>query len=651
MLFEELRARFHGHWLTIQQYPLFTVAVDKEDIWQRYLAGFAPEDRQEHTCNACRHFLQQYGGIVALTETLARISLWDFPVEDLRYAASIEALAAYVHSRPLANIVAVKEARCGVERNRDSVRGIVWQHFALTLPPSYVTTDVDARQGVYRGNVEVFQRALEELTLEASMTVLDLIEQNVLYRGTQFQKNVTGFWQLQQQYAATPADVREAFVWRHAGTPVAHIRNSAIGTLLVDISGGMDVEAAVARYERVVAPSNYQRPTALITARMITEAQKTIEDLGLREALDRRYARGTDLPIDEILFKHTPRASQDIFAALHQDVVVDPRALRDAPELAIEHFLAEIVPQASQIELLLEQRHRPHLVTLLTAEHDDAPLLFPWDNPFSWSYTGQVTDSIKERVKQAGGNVSGVLRISLAWHNHDDLDLHVIEPSGHHIYYGDKRHSATTGHLDVDMNVMTVVGNPVENIVWTQQGLMQTGTYCIYVSQFNKRQTVNQGFTVEIEYEGQLWTFEHQANIRTDVTKLTFANDGLTVHGNPRTGIDSREMWGLHTNRFQTVTHAMLSPNQWGTQRYGNKHFLFLLHGCVCDEAPRPFYNEFLAPTLHVHRKVFEVMGSKLVVSPSPAQLSGLGFSETQHARIAVRVSMEKTQRTFTLVF
>lgn len=50
------------------------------------------------------------------------------------------------------------------------------------------------------------------------------------------------------------------------------------------------------------------------------------------------------------------------------------------------------------------------------------------DNNFSWAYTGGITDSIKERVKQAGGNVDGELRISLSWFNFDDLDLHVIEP-------------------------------------------------------------------------------------------------------------------------------------------------------------------------------------------------------------------------------
>jgi hypothetical protein len=43
--------------------------------------------------------------------------------------------------------------------------------------------------------------------------------------------------------------------------------------------------------------------------------------------------------------------------------------------------------------------------------------------------------------------------------------------------------------------------------------------------------------------------------------------------------------------------------------------------------------------SLDKHRKVFEVLGSKLMVQPAQEQLSGLGFSSTKRDSVLCRVS------------
>ena len=58
-----------------------------------------------------------------------------------------------------------------------------------------------------------------------------------------------------------------------------------MGTLLIDLSNGVDLERAVKSYENIMAPSNYKRPTALITKKQIEAAQKKVEELGLTDAL------------------------------------------------------------------------------------------------------------------------------------------------------------------------------------------------------------------------------------------------------------------------------------------------------------------------------------------------------------------------------
>lgn len=72
--------------------------------------------------------------------------------------------------------------------------------------------------------------------------------------------------------------------------------------------------------------------------------------------------------------------------------------------------------------------------------------MFKWNNGFAWAYNGNISDAIKQRVKEVGGKVDGYMRISLHWYNYDDLDLHMDSPYGH-IYYGNK-----ADLLDVDMN-------------------------------------------------------------------------------------------------------------------------------------------------------------------------------------------------------
>ena len=54
---------------------------------------------------------------------------------------------------------------------------------------------------------------------------------------------------------------------------MARFRNTVIGTLVQDLSAGVDLEVAVKSYETKVAPQNYKRPTALITKAMVESAK------------------------------------------------------------------------------------------------------------------------------------------------------------------------------------------------------------------------------------------------------------------------------------------------------------------------------------------------------------------------------------------
>ena len=81
---------------------------------------------------------------------------------------------------------------------------------------------------------------------------------------------------------------------------------------------------------------------------------------------------------------------------------------------------------------------------------------------------------------------SGNPQITLIWGTVDDLDLHVVEPSGEEIGYGN-RTSDTGGTLDVDSNAGcgSPDENPVENVFWPV-GTASQGNYTVYVDFYRR---------------------------------------------------------------------------------------------------------------------------------------------------------------------
>jgi hypothetical protein len=93
---------------------------------------------------------------------------------------------------------------------------------------------------------------------------------------------------------------------------------------------------------------------------------------------------------------------------------------------------------------------------------------------------------LQERLRQAGAK-AGEIEIGLFWRNRNDLDLHVVDPRGERIFFGD-RISSTRGELDVDRNAScggNVTNEPVEHVVWPPD-FAPKGKYKVEVDYFQQ---------------------------------------------------------------------------------------------------------------------------------------------------------------------
>ena len=648
-------------------YPLFRVGITGDELWEAYLGSF-PEGtnplyktRREYDCSCCKHFIRAVGNMVAIIDQ-QMVSLWDIdPTGVPEFDAVTQALSQLVHSKPICNVFLHRERTIGMQANRvlnEDGSVTTYRHFHLSLPSTLVRgAERGTILGRYRTGHDVLQRSLEEISVEALETVIDLIKQNSLYRGGDYQKSVVAFYNLKQHYGRlAQSSEQDLYLWEQSQTQpvgVTNIKNTSIGTLLTDLSGGMDVDAAVRSYEAKVAPANYKRPTALVTKAMIDKAKATLDTLGLTPALERRYATVNDITVTNLLF--VDRQTKGHLKGGVLDTLAPTKATRASAhieEVSLEKFLRDILPVSTGLEVLVENSHAPNFMSLIAPVHEDAPRLFKWDNGFSWSYVGDFADSIKERVKAAGGNVIADLRCSLSWSNYDDLDLHLLEPDGYEIYFPNKRRlSPSHGVLDVDMNAGAgTTRTPVENICYTNRRKMKPGVYRLGVHQYAKRESTNVGFTVEVEFDGHIHTLVHDQAVpqggKIKVAHLEYTPlKGFTLTSILPLSTASKVLWGVPTNQFRKVTMVMRSPNFWDGQTIGNQHLFFMLEGCRQEGTVRGVYNEFLRSELEPHRKVMELVGSKVRTEESEQQLSGLGFSTTQRHHLVCRVTGSFTRQ------
>lgn len=164
---------------------LFEVDVDKDELWNTYLDSFPAgtneifRERREHDCSCCRHFIKNIGAAVSIKDNKIH-TIWELNLGDTTYQPVCDALDKYVKSHSVIDMYTSKFKNIGTNYNYEEINGKPhkWDHFFLTLPRKFVNESSRSNEeikGQFRDTRNVFKRSLDEITMDAINTILELI--------------------------------------------------------------------------------------------------------------------------------------------------------------------------------------------------------------------------------------------------------------------------------------------------------------------------------------------------------------------------------------------------------------------------------------------------------------------------------------------
>ena len=153
---------------------LYTVDVDKDEMWNTYLDSFNPKDnpvfreRREHDCSCCRHFIKNIGNAVAIKDGVVT-TVWDFDVSGSAYEPVVKKMSEYVRAHKITEVYLTRFNTVGTQVSYESLpNGKVtsFNHFFLRLPQRFVFNNrgtIPEAVGQARDVRNVFKRSLDEM--------------------------------------------------------------------------------------------------------------------------------------------------------------------------------------------------------------------------------------------------------------------------------------------------------------------------------------------------------------------------------------------------------------------------------------------------------------------------------------------------------
>jgi len=461
--------------------------TDAEFLYEAYLECL-PGEKQVHTCNACRRFVQTYGAIVTIGEDGDTIPvMWDPEGVPEFYRAAFAELRRRVKQARVTSVFTTKAETWGTPQTG------AWTHLSARPPASLLhkRRDIDEYQAMAlsRHHRQTVTAALAEYTPDLLDQAIRLLASETLDRSQKFIAPVQWLRRLHDR----PRDSRLAsnILWRAIATaPESYCtpRSSVIGALLDDIRAGLPFEDIRRKHAAKLNPTVYQRAQVAPAAGNIKAAEALVEKMGIARSLERRFATYDD--IEEFVWQ--PKAKPSRQAGTTAGVFAGVEARRPgrdhtgvqpveipAVTMTWAKFSATVLPTAEQLEIMVPSHGA--FIGLTAAEHADAPRIMKWDNSICWYVDPKGSSSLRWSLQgNAWARVTGVTNLPTMWGSRPMAFLHegavlLIEGAK------DTRNSAAMLFMECLINELSPARSTIE--AFSKNGKLhepETATACGY---------------------------------------------------------------------------------------------------------------------------------------------------------------------------
>ena len=402
--------------------PLFK--TNARDLYNLFLANIPEEARQHYNCNACRSFVNRYGGLVTINETTGEQNpvMWGTKAPEF-FSGAVKAIRKKVKSASVTGVFITSGRELGTP-----VTGS-WSHMATDVPKVMIFKDRLRTAGQAAAEKLEDRRllgdAVREYKVETVEAAVNLLRSDNLYRS----EAVLGVaeWFLDTLRGMKKAKNSGNFLWYKTATaPVGfcHISTSMIGTLLDDIEAGYDFDTVSRKFAEKMDPLRYQRPQAAPSAGNVAQAEKIVERLGIKNSLKRRFAR-----LEELETLWTPKKMSGMVGkpgGVFSGIETKKSTKRttegiSAPAVTMtwEKFRRTVLPMARKIEFYVADGI-DNFSAILTAEDFGAPPILQWDTeerrvPFSWYVYSGGSYPWRWNLRSGYVNVTGVVLQPNMW--------------------------------------------------------------------------------------------------------------------------------------------------------------------------------------------------------------------------------------------